>query len=564
MKKIPFYININKINKVNNCEKEIYFIIKKESDELLQKIKKKEGNNYFEFQLLKLISLLIIGILLKNNNQFKSNEIEFNEEEIKNDIGKYINNYYNSNNKELFNFFQNIILLIPSFDLIKPKIILIMRIQNLNDSFIQIINGGKIEKKNNINKIKREILYENSSNENINTIPFNKSDFDIEINTLKNINSNISLNQNNDNNKNEILNNKKIDNSNKNINNKNNIQLNNKIENNNKEIYNNPNININNNYYITPKKYKNNLLINNSINLNKETDDNSNNSNNNIIQNNYLRKKTNPYFKSQNLKKENKTIPDYQDSFNILHKSNLETIISENPSSFEESYIPHNISTDGNNPFLFDFIKLEPSVDKETLKEKSFPVNQIKKKINNINCNKLIEPINLEFQNFTVNNNNNNSNNNNNYNNNNNNNYYNNNRNSNGINSKLFNYNKIALIYNENEFENHKISKLETAKKMISNKKEYINDNIFQNNKKNIINKNEIDKIELKNIINKGFYPKTGISSDNTIKNNNDNITNSILAFGTPQRNNNDDILSLNSDIIQKNYYNLLSQKQEH
>ena len=99
---------------------------------------------------------------------------------------------------------------------------------------------------------------------------------------------------------------------------------------------------------------------------------------------------------------------------------------------------------------------------------------------------------------------------------------------------------------------------------MISNKKEYINDNIFQNNKKNIINKNEIDKIELKNIINKGFYPKTGISSDNTIKNNNDNITNSILAFGTPQRNNNDDILSLNSDIIQKNYYNLLSQKQEH
>ena len=154
---------------------------------------------------------------------------------------------------------------------------------------------------------------------------------------------------------------------------------------------------------------------------------------------------------------------------------------------------------------------------------------------------------------------------NNNYNNyNNNNNYYNNNRNSNGINSKLFNYNKIALIYNENEFENHKISKLETAKKMISNKKEYINDNIFQNNKKNIINKNEIDKIELKNIINKGFYPKTGISSDNTIKNNNDNITNSILAFGTPQRNNNDDIFSLNSDIIQKNYYNLLSQKQEH
>ena len=66
--------------------------------------------------------------------------MKLNFNEIKNDIGKYINNYYNSNNKELFNFFQNIILLIPSFDLIKPKIILIMRIQNLNDSFIQIIN----------------------------------------------------------------------------------------------------------------------------------------------------------------------------------------------------------------------------------------------------------------------------------------------------------------------------------------------------------------------------------------------------------------------------------------
>jgi hypothetical protein len=445
-----------------------------------------------------------------------------------------------------------------------------MRIQNLNDSFIQIINGEKIEKKQNkCNKLKRELLFKCSSTENINTIPFNKSDFDIQINTLKNINTNSSNNQNNNDNQNHNSNNKKIDDLNK-KNNNNNIQLNN--QNNNKEINNSPNKNINNNYYIKPIKYKD-LLINNSLNLNNNnSDDNSKYSNNNnITQNYYLGKKVNPYIKSQNLIQEKKTFSNFQDSFNILFQPNLETIINENPSSFDESYIPHNMSTDGNNPFLFDFIKLEPSVDKQTLKEKNFPVNKIKKKMVRKNYNILTEPINLEFQNFTVNNNNNNKNNN--YYNNNiiNNYYYNNNRSSNGINSKLFNYNKIALIYNENENENQKISKVETAKKMISNKKEYINDEIFQNNK-NIINKNinEIDKMELKNIINKGFYPKTGISSDNTIKNNNDNynndnISNSILAFGTPQRNNNnDDIFSLDSSIIQKNYYNLLRQKQEH
>lgn len=30
--------------------------------------------------------------------------MKLNFNEIKNDIGKYINNYYNSNNKELLNF----------------------------------------------------------------------------------------------------------------------------------------------------------------------------------------------------------------------------------------------------------------------------------------------------------------------------------------------------------------------------------------------------------------------------------------------------------------------------
>ena len=66
VKKIPFYYNLNKKNKVSNYENQICFYVNKNSNELLKKIKKKmsnnkdEGINYLKFQLFKSISILIL------------------------------------------------------------------------------------------------------------------------------------------------------------------------------------------------------------------------------------------------------------------------------------------------------------------------------------------------------------------------------------------------------------------------------------------------------------------------------------------------------------------------
>ena len=65
IKKIPFYLNLNEKNNVVNYEKQIFNSIQKNSEEILHKIKNKLTNkqeeeiNYYEFQIFKLISLLI-------------------------------------------------------------------------------------------------------------------------------------------------------------------------------------------------------------------------------------------------------------------------------------------------------------------------------------------------------------------------------------------------------------------------------------------------------------------------------------------------------------------------
>ncbi len=217
-----------------------------------------------------------------------------------------------------------------------------------------------------------------------------------------------------------------------------------------------------------------------------------------------------------------------------------------------------------------DFIKLDPEVDKKTLKKKSFPLDEIEEKMNNYQYNKLTEPFQFISQNFTNNHNLNN-------------NYYdnNNNNNLNGINSRLKN---LPIVYNEIEeneyFENKKISKLETAKKMLSNKKDlnkekdnnnnYYNCYNYNNNKNNNYynyynyfshnNKNEVDKNELKKFIHKTFYPRSGFSSDTSIKNS--NISNSILVPGTP--NNQGSFEDFNSLHLNSNLFHYYNQKQEH
>ena len=668
IKKIPFYLNLNKKNNVVNYEKQIFNSIQKNSEEILHKIKNKltnkqeEGINYYEFQIFKLISLLIFCNFFQ-----KKNIEEFQEEEIKINIGKYLKKYYDLKFDYLLKFLKEMITLIPYFDSIKQKIILIMRIQNIDDNFIENFNGKKIEKNtSSLNKLKRNLKETNNSfnsKEEINSNNKNEimnnnndknnfmnkynNDNNIKNNSMKNNNNIIhnknnnnndnngiihnKNNNNNDNKNNRIHNKNNNNNDNNNINNKNHINdkvynnnqyenyenINYKNQNNNineclindmieekenNENINKSNINQNHNYYITQTKYENKIQTNNLLNsassdsnsLNENTynpeidkkineknqfqnnnlftnnyDNNINNNNNdnNIYSNNFLGKKKKVDKKINNL--------NIQESLNALYQpnnNNIDTIISENLSSIDESFIPHNVS-DLTNPFLIDFIKLDPEIDKKTLKKKSFPLNEIEKKMNkkmnNYQYNKLTEPFQFISQNFT-----------NNYNLNNN--YYdnNNNNNLNGINSRLKN---LPIVYNEIEendyFENKKISKLETAKKMLSNKKELNkekdNNNIYNyynynNNKNNNYynhynyfsnnNKNEVDKNALKKFIHKTFYPRSGLSSDTSIKNS--NISNSILVPGTP--NNQESFEDFDSFHLNSNLFHYYNQKQEH
>ena len=633
IKKIPFYLNLNKKNNVVNYEKQIFNSIQKNSEEILHKIKNKltnkqeEGINYYEFQIFKLISLLIFCNFFQ-----KKNVEEFQEEEIKINIGKYLKKYYDLKFDYLLKFLKEMITLIPYFDSIKQKIILIMRIQNIDDNFIENFNGKKIEKNtSSLNKLKRNLKETNNSfnskednnSNNMNESMNNNNDSNNIMNKYNNDNNIKNNSMNNNNNINNIIHNKNNhNNDNKNINNKNHI--NDKVSNNNQddkidnlneclindmieekennENINKSNINQNHNYYITQPKYENIIQTNNFLNsassesnslnenpYNPEIDkkineknqfqnnnlftnnnDNNinniikNNNDNNIYSNNFLGKKKKVDKKINNL--------NIQESLNALYQpnnNNIDTIISENLSSFDESFIPHNVS-DLTNPFLIDFIKLDPEVDKTTLKKKSFPLNEIEEKMNNYQYNKLTEPFQFISQNFT-----------NNYNLNNN--YYdnNNNNNLNGINSRLKN---LPIVYNEIEendyFENKKISKLETAKKMLSNKKElnkekdnnnnhynyynynnnnnnnyYNHYNYFSNN-----NKNEVDKNALKKFIHKTFYPRSGLSSDTSIKNS--NISNSILVPGTP--NNQESFEDFDSFHLNSNLFHYYNQKQEH
>ncbi len=208
VKKIPFYYNLNKKNKVSNYENQICFYVNKNSNELLKKIKKKmsnnkdEGINYLKFQLFKSISILIL-INLKNKINDDIDE-ELKEDNLKKTIGKYIKKFYEYDMNSLIKFMRDNIMLIPSLNLIKKKLKMIFRIQNINDLIIENLQeetidhlySNKLETPirsiNNFDTFKNEIipLNEISTNFKINNVSDN-SFCRNEQNILSNIKNNI-------------------------------------------------------------------------------------------------------------------------------------------------------------------------------------------------------------------------------------------------------------------------------------------------------------------------------------------------------------------------------------
>ena len=208
VKKIPFYYNLNKKNKVSNYENQICFYVNKNSNELLKKIKKKmsnnkdEGINYLKFQLFKSISILILINLKSKVNDDIDEELK--EDNLKKTIGKYIKKFYEYDMNSLIKFMRDNIMLIPSLNLIKKKLKMIFRIQNINDLIIENLKeetidnlySNKLETPirniNNFDTFKNEIipLNEISTNFKINNISDN-SFCRNEQNILSNIKNNI-------------------------------------------------------------------------------------------------------------------------------------------------------------------------------------------------------------------------------------------------------------------------------------------------------------------------------------------------------------------------------------
>ncbi len=336
IKKIPFYLNLNKKNNVVNYEKQIFNSIQKNSEEILHKIKNKltnkqeEGINYYEFQIFKLISLLIFCNFFQ-----KKNIEEFQEEEIKINIGKYLKKYYDLKFDYLLKFLKEMITLIPYFDSIKQKIILIMRIQNIDDNFIENFNGKKIEKTtSSVNKLKRNLKETNNS--------FNSKEENNINNKNESMNKNHDSNNirnkynNDNNNKNNSMNNK--NNNNNIIHNKNNNNNNNNNIIHNKNNHNNDNKNINNKNYINDK-VSNNNQDENYENINYKNKNNNNNINECLINDMIEEKENNEKINKSNINPNHNYYITQTKYEKIIQKNNiLNSAYSESNSLNENTY----------------------------------------------------------------------------------------------------------------------------------------------------------------------------------------------------------------------------------
>ena len=396
VKKIPFYSNINKKNQVSNYEYQLSFYVNKNSNEILKKIKKKmnnkreEGINYLQFQLFKTISILIL-LNLKSNINDNIDEEEFKENNLIRKIGKYFKRFYDYDMVTLKNFIRDNLMLLPSLNIIKKKIILLLRVENINDFVIDNFREDKVIENCNLNENKSDT----SITKSINYLDFFKNV--IHSNEMKSI-SDINTISNNSSNKNDddVHFFKQNNQSQSNIlKNENNILNNNKntssLNENKNEVDNKNDLNDNSNLFFQDEK------LNYSSNL--------------FFGNENLKYNSNLVFQNDNLKNNTNVIDQKDNDINIFNNilNNKSSILIHQNENLNNNIniINPKVDNDNNNLssqtnyFIFNeklnnlnYINQKENLNDE-LKKKNNNKNSKKEKannvLNNINVDNVIE-----------------------------------------------------------------------------------------------------------------------------------------------------------------------------
>ncbi len=378
VKKIPFYSNINKKNQVSNYEYHISICVNKNSNEILKKIKKKmknkreEGINYLQFQLFKTISILI---LLNLNSKIKDNieEEEFKENNLIRKIGKYFKKFYDYDMETLKNFIKDNIMLLPSLNIIKKKIILLLRVENINDFIIENFREDQVIDNCNLNENKSDT----SITKSINYLDFFKNV--IRSNEMKSI-SDINTISNNSSNKNDneshFFNVLKNEN-----NNLNNVKNTSSLNENKNEMDDENDLNDNSNLFFQDEK------LNYSSNL--------------FFGNENLKYNSNLVFQKDNLKNNTNDINQKDNDINIFNNvlNNKSSIFIHQNDNLNNNIniINPKVNNDNNNLssqtnyFIFNeklnnlnYINQKENLNDE-LKKKNNNKNSKKEKVNNVN-----------------------------------------------------------------------------------------------------------------------------------------------------------------------------------